>query len=216
MPGISLDFEWKRDSRGYALLPEETRENPRLILGTGSRPERIVPLGGEPIAYRPLAKHESLFRAYANVRDANTLLFFIRKFGPLTERGNDPQLGENVPLAVENAIRMKEILLAYGSGRRTEAAKALGSGIGLAKLNASLVVDPKTKMPRLQLGVSSLVHGLWLQMGLFIAGGRAVRSCLQCGGLFDVGAGTGRRLVAKFCSDAHRITYNSLARGQRT
>lgn len=228
MTEIALDFEWSRDGAGYELVAEVPPQVPRKVLvdhpifgkietetsllAQAKTPARIVPLGGASIVYRPLAKEKGLFRAFATtVRDPNTLLLFIRKFGPLTPAGHT-ELGEEVDPALKSATLMKEILLAYGEGRKADAAKAIGKGIRLARVDASLVVDPRTKMPKVQLGVTSLLHGLWIQMGQFIAGGRAVRSCLQCGGAFVVGAGTGRRLVAKFCSDEHRITYNSLAR----
>jgi hypothetical protein len=45
--------------------------------------------------------------------------------------------------------------------------------------------------------------------------GVAVRRCLRCGQSFQVGVGTGRRLDAKFCSEAHKIVFHSLARAER-
>jgi hypothetical protein len=47
------------------------------------------------------------------------------------------------------------------------------------------------------------------------ASGLAKHECLKCGETFLSGAGTGRRLDAKFCSDAHRIAYNSFKRTEQ-
>jgi len=41
---------------------------------------------------------------------------------------------------------------------------------------------------------------------------RNKRACAHCGAMFEAGRGAGRRADAKFCSDEHRVAFNSLKR----
>jgi hypothetical protein len=142
------------------------------------------------------------------------LLDFIGKFGPLTTPGLDPAIGEPVEHTLKYAALMKRLASSYSTGRQAQMAQALKDPMvpRLPNLQASLVVDPQTRNPKIQLTVRDLLSALWLQLGQKIAGGACVRSCQKCGTLFEVGPGTGRRLDAKFCSDEHRIAYHSLNR----
>ncbi len=68
----------------------------------------------------------------------------------------------------------------------------------------------------MQMTVGDLLAALWVQVGQSIGSGAIIRRCQQCGELFEVGLGTGRRQDAKFCSDKHRIAFNSLKRSKET
>ena len=43
----------------------------------------------------------------------------------------------------------------------------------------------------------------------FVDTGTIVKKCLSCEKIFEAGGNSGRRADAKFCSDQHRIKYNS-------
>jgi hypothetical protein len=60
----------------------------------------------------------------------------------------------------------------------------------------------------------SLLNALWFEAGEFLTRDAQVRECMYCGGWFETGPGIGRRADAKFCSDEHRIAFNSLKRSQ--
>jgi hypothetical protein len=59
-----------------------------------------------------------------------------------------------------------------------------------------------------------LREALRLQLFQKLSGEAAIRSCSQCGNWFEVGPGTSRRLDARFCTDKHRVLFNSLKRSK--
>ena len=65
---------------------------------------------------------------------------------------------------------------------------------------------------RFQIMPTDLMQALWFQLGEVLASNIKLSSCLQCGKLFEVGVGSGRRADAKYCSDEHRTLYHSLNR----
>jgi hypothetical protein len=68
---------------------------------------------------------------------------------------------------------------------------------------------------RLRLSVTDLLGAIMLRATQVSEGG-ALRQCLHCAGLFKAGPGSNpkRRLDAKFCTDEHRIAFNSLNRAK--
>jgi hypothetical protein len=60
----------------------------------------------------------------------------------------------------------------------------------------------------------NLLDALWLQLAQTLASGTNIHACLLCGQFFEVGQGTNKRLDAKFCSDEHRIQFNSRRRSK--
>jgi hypothetical protein len=86
------------------------------------------------------------------------------------------------------------------------------TGLHCATAEVSVVVDSVTGRPRLSYKVGSLYEALWLQLGQKISSGHDLRRCAFCGEWFEAGAGTARRADAKFCSDEHRINFNSQKR----
>ena len=74
--------------------------------------------------------------------------------------------------------------------------------------------DPQTEISRWEFCPSTLLDGLWLQLGQAVTRGVHIRVCAHCGNLFETGIGTGRRLDARFCCDEHRIAFNSPKRSK--
>lgn len=60
----------------------------------------------------------------------------------------------------------------------------------------------------------NLLQALQLQLGQVLVGERTFRPCQYCGEWFECGGRTSKRADAKFCKDAHRITFNSLKRSK--
>ena len=238
---LHIDFEWWRDAKGYRLVSPwssttavQTSSTGGVILsatgeilpGTGvvlpatllsgdlGKPQRIVRCGGSLISYRPLITFDGLFRQFANAAPTpEGILDFIDRFGPLTRPGLNEEQGENVSSLIEHVEAMRRILNEYSRGHTAGLAQILDTDeIKLGAIETTLVNDPSTKMPKLQLSVADLLTALWLQLGQTLSSGATIRRCAQCGMLFEAGPGTGRRLDAKFCSDDHRITFNSQKR----
>ena len=209
---LLIDFEWWKDAKGYRLAdPEPATPGLSLLEGVG-KPLRVVPNGGKRIACRPLEKFDKLFGAFASIKTADDLLQFIKQFGPLTDAGLLPDRGENVSFVLEQAEGFRNWLNANHRSRQDLAAWIGREGKKFANLEASLTADASgihlRVLPRTLLGA------LWLQLAHTLAGGIQIRPCVLCGEWFDAGPGTARRLDAKFCSDDHRVLYNSLKRSK--
>jgi hypothetical protein len=89
-------------------------------------------------------------------------------------------------------------------------------GVHLSRLDAWLVGNPNNRALRLRVSPRSLLDALWLQLGQKLSDGGVIRQCEQCGGWFEAGPGSGRRSDAKFCSDEHRVIFNSRRRSRST
>jgi hypothetical protein len=220
---LNIDFEWSVDDAGYDYVPAElgwAAMSPLdriascgLLDGTeGDRPDRIVRRGGKLIAYRPFEKINGLYRIFARIgTTAEGLVEFINRFGPLTEGGHDPATGDAVPFVLTAASTMAE-LLTYSPEERFSYLSKFDRGLSWTRIDVSLVANPFTRKPQIALKPPWLLHALWLELGQALSGDISIRKCAHCGGWFEVGPGSGRREDAKFCSDAHRIAFNSRKR----
>ena len=81
-------------------------------------------------------------------------------------------------------------------------------GFRVGKLGAHIVFDRSTASTRVRLTAENLATALWLRLADVMASDLSLRRCQHCGRLFAGGKGTGRRLVAHFCSDEHRVLYH--------
>lgn len=229
-PIVSL--EWQHDPLGYRLIdavspapppqpvhpvfpPDfaETRLRPDY-----SRPQRIVRRGGQLVPHRPLSQFGSLFKIFANTAvDAQSLLDFVEKFGPLTSAGFKTNAGDPVPQILEHASAMREFL-ANSSGdriRRVERIAIQQGGVTLTGMTVKFSLDMETRFPSLWISPRSLLDALWLQLWQALSGSVAMQKCLHCSQWFETGPGTGRRAGAKFCSDKHKIIFHSMQRSKR-
>jgi hypothetical protein len=242
MPKLLIDFEWWRDRSGYELEPAEIsgpvvyhapahRRLPKLPalrgqwglayvpLGirvlAGEEPLRVRRRGGELIPYRPLDVFESLFSIFAELFTADDVLHFVEKFGPLTADGLDEEKGELVDGVLAHVDALRDVFL-FASGDRARRAAIIADlqANPFAELEVTLELDPGSEDPKLRFRPTSLLDALWLQAVQHISTGSSMRQCVHCSAWFEVGPGTGRRLDAKFCSDQHRVAFNSLRRTQ--
>jgi hypothetical protein len=186
------NFVWTRDLLGYRLWAGQTR-----VVGSGAKTEN----------YKPLERNENLFGQFASIpRIPEGLLGFITKFGPLTDEGRGPE-GENVQTALNNAQAMAAHLRAAETGTSLSTSLHASQSVRLT----IQVGDPALR-PALKLMPATLLDALWLQLAEALAGDCQIRRCHQCGSWFPAGGGFGRRYDAKFCSDEHRILFNSRKR----
>jgi hypothetical protein len=224
-PLLNIDFEWWSDDAGYDYVPaepgwaelgplEKLFSSGRLGGKEGDRPDRIIRRGGKLIAYRPFEKVNGLYRIFANIgTTTDGLLEFIHRFGPLTQEGLDPTIGDEVPLVLSHASTMAA-LLAYSPEGRVSFLSQFEKGLSWTRIDVGLVVNPFTGKPQITLKPPWLLHGLWLEFGQALSGDVSIKKCAHCGGWFEVGPGTGRREDAKFCCDDHRIAFNSRKRSK--
>jgi hypothetical protein len=185
-----IAFTWHRDEKGYDLLPET--------------PARIVGKGGSRKPYRPLDEYPTLFRTFANTdKTPKGALEFIKTFGLLSLDGAAGGKGEKVSNVIQWA-RVMESRLRKVEGQQDD--------IPQNSLEAHLVTDRDGV--RLEFRPSTLIDALWLQLGQELSGGSRIQRCIHCHQFFRAGPGTGRRVDATFCSDEHRIEFNSLKRSR--
>lgn len=223
MPTIQTDFEWYRDPDGYQIVMSGEPDCPNGLLrhpmgirvmpsNLREQPLRIVRHGDRTDRYRPLDQFDALYKVFVAVRTPTQLLDFVEKFGPITEGGLDPEIGDPVDFALVHVEAMQEFLSYCADGRSGRAILVETQANPIAEMAVALVFDPISGFPNIRLKPKSLLDAMWLQLGLAASGDAPIRSCRFCGTWFTVGPGTGRRLDAAFCSDKHRITFNSLKR----
>jgi hypothetical protein len=223
MAEISIDFQWHRSQTGYDFVIDKWRGDDDGLVhhpvgirvlphDVRERAGYLIRLPGPLDTYRPLERFERLYKVFANaVWKPSDVVSFVRKFGPLTLDGLDPEIGESVDETVVHAEAMREFLASVTQSKRLVEMQANP----VSNIEAALALDPQTSRPRLQLRPASLRDALWLQLGQAAAGDATLKECAQCGAWFEVGRRSGRRLDAKFCSDEHRIAFNSLKRTKK-
>jgi hypothetical protein len=222
---FSIDFEWWRDDAGYRYVPaapgnpEPSEMSPlyKLIEPirsaiSGGRPARIVRRGGKLVPYRPFDKVDRLYRIFASLgTTGEELLDFVNRFGPLTEYGNQ-ECGEEVLFALSAASVMRDLLSCSAGERATYFSQFGEKGVAWSRIDVALTFNPMSNKPQFRFTPPTLINALWLELGRALSSDASIRNCLHCGGWFEAGPGTGRREDAKFCSDAHRIAFNSRKR----
>jgi hypothetical protein len=222
---FSIDFEWWRDDAGYRYVPAapgnpEPCEMSALyqmiapIMGRAGKPARIVRRGGKLVPYRPFDKVDGLYKIFARLgTTGEELLDFVNRFGPLTEEGNRDS-GEEVLFTFACAQSMREVLSCPKTERGAYFARFGDKGLAWSRIDAVLAFNPMTGKPQFRFTPPTLVNALWLELGQTLSSDASIRNCLHCGGWFEAGPGTGRREDAKFCSDAHRVAFNSRKRSR--
>jgi hypothetical protein len=176
-------------------------------------PLHVYREGGTLSPYRPLDLFGSLYAEFSKIRSADDVLYFIERFGPLTIDGLDNSKGELVDgvLAHSDAMRDLFSVLSRDRARRAKLIADLRMS-PFADLDITLELDPASEDLKLRLCPTSLLDAVWLQAAQELSSGAAVRKCLRCDDWFETGPRTARRADAKFCSDEHRIAFNSLKR----
>jgi hypothetical protein len=197
-----IDFAWTRDPKGYRLT------DPKPL-------RRVVRNGpnGSEVSCRALSGEE--FRIFASIATSDTsLLDFVQWYGPLTWDGLDATKGDIVELVMHHARAMRELLTATAE-RHSPSSDGGPVYVGSdSTVRAAVVWDPASKSLRWCFRPHTLLDALWLQFGQAVTRGARLRTCEHCGTWFETGAGTGRRADARFCSDEHRIAFNSLKRSK--
>ena len=230
MAQIAIELDWARDPKGYRLVEIGRSKELRIVrIGTGHGPKNL-PL------FQPLST-DLLFRIFANIATTpEGALDFVQRYGPLT--GWDGDIVSEVTFQAEYMRGVLEVwagkqkhpdrsLAALVSGRHMRVGRGqVGPGKPLvvspydtgssSSLNAKVIWDPFAKALKWELRPASLLDALWLQLGQALTADVQFRKCEHCTEFFVAGRGTGRRLDAKFCSDEHRIAFNSFKRSRRS
>jgi hypothetical protein len=222
---LSIDFEWSVDETGYELIPggpvdgsvdpNEDLSGIELLSVIGGKPireDRIRRRGGNLRIYRPFeGPDRMLFRNFASrAENPSGLLDFVRQFGPLTQEGNRD--GEPTGIGLVAAACMAELLQVHSDNPGNRFSSYARNELYWSRMDVKLARNPMVGRPQFRFVPATFLHALWLELGQFLTSEAQLRSCKQCGVWFPTGPGTRRRADAKFCSDQHRISFNSLKR----
>ena len=207
-PVILIEFDWERDPKGYRLV-EDARSTRVVRNGKGHAPKDFEHC-------RPLSATDSAFRIFANIATTPAgVLEFVQRFGPLTAAGRDANHGEDVRLVISNALGLRQLLRYFsGNEKRPHLATSRFQATQPISLDAQVIWDPVSMVPRWELRPKYLLDALWLQLGQALTSGGRISQCQHCGSWFEAGRKTGRRLDSKFCCDEHRTAFNSLKRSR--
>jgi hypothetical protein len=211
MTATRVHFTSYVDTKGYKIVP--ARRPPRQAgqseadWALNSTPRdwaeaRIVGEGGAARAVR-LSNYPLLYSAFANVKTPEELLKFITEYGPLTYARIGRGKGDEIPPLLDEAASMRRCI------------KSRGRKFPLtANIKASLSTDKTKGTVSVKVSPVRLLDALWLQLGQALAEGTEWRECQHCHEWFPVGGNSGKRLVSKFCTEEHRIKFNSLERSR--
>src|SRR6516165_6944065 len=199
---LALEFGSWRDRKGYHL------DKFGRVLRNGKEQkdlERCYPLSSP-----------DLYLIFANTcTTADGVVKFVNQYGPVTQLGNDIDRCDNVKKVIHQAKLMQEIWKRSAGGQQwpKEWAKP-GRITTISSIDAAIVWEPVSRLPRWQLRPKLLLDALWLQLGQALTGRALIRQCEQCHRWFEAGRGTGRRADAKFCSEEHKISFHSHKRSR--
>lgn len=215
-----IDFTWAADTKGFHI-PGNIDLNAYDLIPLD---QRVVRNGGPLQKYQP-EKIERLFDEFLLVRTPADLLQFVSCRGPLTrdgfyleasddhfreldERFSSSNEGEELHLGLERAGRFRDVL--KEKQRPSRVARSF-EAFQLERYQVQIFPDVKRGI-QFKFFPENLLDYLTLRLAHAVLALPAYSSCLCCGDFFAKGVGTKRRGDAQFCSDQHRIDYNSQKR----
>jgi hypothetical protein len=230
---LKLHLNWFKDSAGYRFI--DYGKYGTHIIGNGGKLVPFSPFDGNDSVFSDFASVTSLPSLLHFVEQYGLLdepAYGVKvdrgrttkiSYPAVHERGfteikDSPTLeGEDVDPHLYTAKLFREILEQSGKGwRRTPSALAhsIAESLHEEPLGEISLAGDRGHGFRMVLTANSLMDGLWLQLGQKVAGLAKFQVCElpSCRQVFEVGSSSGRRLDARFCSDSHRIEFNSRKR----
>jgi hypothetical protein len=217
-----IDFTWAIDTKGFHV-PGNVDLNARDLIPFD---KRIVRQGGPLQRYQP-ERIKRLFDDFLLVRTPADLLQFVNRRGPLTREGfyceasnedfrspnefySSPDGGEALDLGLDYAGRFRDVL---EEKKKPSRVARCFEAFRLEKYQVEIVPDLKRGI-RFKFFPENLLDYLALRLAHVVLALPAYSPCLWCGEFFAKGVGTKRRGDAQFCSDQHRVDYNSQKRSR--
>ena len=215
---FEMNLRWAKDEKGFSF------RNFNADWNADSLPEdaRIVRNGGRLHAYEP-AKVASLLKKFMVIRSPQQLLAFVNSYGPLTLEGFigdgesfadshrrtlwSLQDGEGIEIGLEEASAYRDLIA--NKGRTKFIAKRIEQYSMVYQFKVA--PDSRNRL-RFVAEPRSLLDLLRLSIVQSLMGASSYMQCRFCAEFFERGIGTSRRADAQFCSDQHRIRFNSQRR----
>jgi hypothetical protein len=234
MAALPIHLEWHLDLKGYRLV--EHGKYGSVIVANGGKLKHTRPLDGidglfkvfsnvrTPDGLLKFVEVHGLLHNHSYKAPWMTVVLEksarehspLGRYSRLLSRSSveAPKL-ERVSDHLETAALFRRIMLQAKKGwRHVPQSLALelstrfsGKSLGQIGLGDDIVRGFRTAFT-----ANSLMDGLWLQLAGNVSGGATFRSCARCGVAFETGPGAGRRAGSKYCSDRHKIEFNSRKR----
>jgi hypothetical protein len=152
-----------------------------------------------PIKLETFDLQDPFVLRFVSALDDNELVQFFSQFGFL-----DPYIDEIPRKDVLNIQRhLRKLTHMAGSDQAKEAAQAFNKM--MAHTGAEPSVEPSMDGRRLALKVGSLYGLMRMELGMITEKDARLMQCEHCTMPFLVGATTGRRTHARYCSDRCRV-----------
>jgi hypothetical protein len=230
MPTLPIHLEWFKDAEGYRRI-----DGGGFIVNCGGELIRTRPLESKDrlfMVFSNLTNADKLLEfvkqngllyqpsytgpAWAHVTGAMKCLFHADVEANLGRRDrSSSSRGESVADLLSTAALFKKVMLQSTKGWKRVPQSLdfeLSSRFREKSLGEMGLYGDRGRGFRHTFTTNSLMNGLWLQLAGDVSGGAVFRECAKCGGVFETGPGTGRRADSKYCSDRHKIEFNSRKR----
>lgn len=238
---VEINLDWYRDAKGYQL--DAGGRFPNRVVAKGGPLEPIYPLIGPTFAtfanVRSPAQLIKFMNAHGYLRATSyetddpqkrSKLFGERATIDQNENGQPvlnfanaiTLVGEDVDGHLEIAALFRSLISHRGVGTRTNAShfSNMESFLELVRLetlgDVTVMADRRGEL-RAKLVPPSLLSGMCVQLLEDMRRKSSTRVCAlpTCEKVFQVGAGSGKRLDARFCRERHRIAFHSRNRSVR-
>jgi hypothetical protein len=224
----AISFDWTHDPEGnFRLLDahqqrvEVVQKGNALFQPSGPKyrmesvPARIHWMGHHLVPYEPLRVCPDLPLLFSKIKTDEQALAFTNKFGLLQNSseefardGSEPRFIQREAATVRLFMETHDKWGARGIRKLFRDGAAIGATV-------KIQLKPLDRSDALQIVMSppSLLAAIHLRLAVILSGGQMIRTCqyAPCGEPFRAGAGTERRIDAKFCCDDHRVKNNSLS-----
>jgi hypothetical protein len=203
---MDINFKWTR-SYAYEFATQ------------GQPGKSIVPVGKKRDTFEPLKleNEKPLFLQFAELDGSEAAcLRFAHHWGLLTTEA--VSASETLETWRQQIKDMRARVAFFGTDTTPAKAPKLAAGAGwkITDIEALLVpTRSDTKPFALALQPRNLMHAMYLQHAVTLAGGASIRTCKQCGLWFESGASNSRRRsVAIFCSESCKNRFHYLERAR--
>ena len=196
-------FGWYRCPKGYRIVRKGEQ-----FRGKPTRADLIAPKSDEQTQYPVVGGAEMVLNLFLRVKTEGDLLKFVNLHGSMDLLARYTPIGSSLRYAES----FREIL-ASESERPKKIAEAFG-GHPTWSIGSLAIVPDRRKWLAPIIRFSSLCDVMWWQLCMKLRGATTYRTCRQCGELFEVGPGTGRRADATFCQAEHSVLFHSLNRSR--
>jgi hypothetical protein len=192
---VEIGLEWSR-ARAYEAA---NVEGVRVIRPVGERLFSVEPF--------KIEGNKQLHVRFANLDGSETsCVKFANAYGLLETRSRNQterlDFWKKEIRKIRDLISALQLQLNEGTpGGITLLGSSRKASVELTSIKAILVPGFSGEGPKLSLEPATLLHAMYLQLGMFLTADGSLRGCKQCREWFERGTTKARRSIAVFCSE---------------